>query len=184
MNGVLLGLAYLAAVNPARTRLGLPEAATRRADPAVTALGSVVALGAILGLAWLSGPLLEALEITAETFRIAAGLVGVVAGIAALWRAHPGDEPALSGWRAALWPVAFPRLLAPEVAALALTTGSKEGVPATVAAAAAVLAVVVVLAPLRRVGVTDGALAWVTRLLAMLLVAAGVFLMIDGIRDV
>lgn len=184
MNGILLGLAYLAALNPARTRLGLPEAPTRRADPAVTALGSVVALGAILGLAWSSGPLLEALEITPETFRIAAGLVGVVAGIAAVWRAHPGDEPVLSGWRAALWPVAFPRLVAPEVAALALTTGSKEGVPGTFAAAAVVFAIFVALAPVRRAGVPQGAWAWIGRMLAVVLVAVGVFLMIDGIRDV
>jgi small neutral amino acid transporter SnatA (MarC family) len=184
MNGVLLGVAYLAAVNPARTRLGLPEVSTRRAGTAVTVLGSIVALGAILGLAWLSGPLLEALEITPETFRIAAGLVAVVAGIAVLWRTQPGQEPALPGWRAALWPIAFPRLLAPEVAALALTTGSKEGVPRTVAAAAVVLSIVVVLAPLRRAGIPGGALVWTGRMLAVLLVAVGVFLMIDGIRDV
>jgi small neutral amino acid transporter SnatA (MarC family) len=184
MNGLLLGVAYLAAVNPARTRLGLPESSTRRAHAVPAVLGSALALGAILGLAWLSGPLLEALEITPETFRIAAGLVAVAAGIAALWRAYPGEEPALPGWRAAFWPVAFPRLLAPEVAALALTTGSNEGVPGTVAAAAVVLAVVVVLAPLRRAGVPGGALAWTGRVLAVLLIGVGVFLMIDGIRDV
>lgn len=184
MNGVVLGFAYLAAVNPPRTRLGLPEGSNRRVDPLVAGLGAVLALGAIAGLAWVSQPLLDTLEITPETFRIAAGLVALVAGAAGLVRPRPGEEPALAGWRAAIWPVAFPRLLAPEVAALALTTGSKEGVLATIVAASVGLGAAVVLGVLRREGVSDGVLEWAGRLLAVALVASGVFLMIEGIRDV
>jgi small neutral amino acid transporter SnatA (MarC family) len=184
MNGILLGLGYLAAVNPPRTRLGLPEGPGRRADAAMVGLGAVIALGVVLGIGWASGPVLDALQITPETFRIAAGAVALVAGLAALWKSRPGAEPALDGWRAAIWPVAFPRLLAPEVAALALTTGSKEGVTATVVAAAVALVTVVALAGVRRTEMGDGVLEWTGRLLAMALVAVGVFLMIDGISDV
>lgn len=184
MNGILLGLAYLAAANPPRTRLGLPETPGRRADTAVVGLGAGIALGAVFGLGWASGPALEALQITPETFRIAAGLVALVAGVAALWRSRPGAEPMLDGWRAAIWPVAFPRLLSPEVAALALTTGSKEGVAATVAAVAVGLGAVVALAGVRRTEIRDAVLEWAGRVVAVALVAAGVFLMIDGIRDV
>ena len=80
--------------------------------------------------------------------------------------------------------VAFPRLLAPEVAALALTTGSNEGVLATILAAGVGLGAAVVLAPVGRGDAADGILEWAGRILAVLLVAVGVFLMIDGIRDV
>ncbi len=105
-------------------------------------------------------------------------------GLAGLWKPRPGEEPGLPGWRAAIWPVAFPRLLAPEVAALALTTGSNEGVLATILAAGVGLGAAVVLAPVRRGDAADGILEWAGRILAVLLVAVGVFLMIDGIRDV
>lgn len=184
MNGWLLGLAYLTAVNPLRTRLGLPEGEAQRVDPVVAGLGALLAWGVVAVIAWISGPVLEVLEITPETFRIAAGLVVLVAGVGELLRPRPGLEPVLAGWRAAVWPVAFPRLLSPEVAALALTTGSAEGVVPTVIAAGVALGAVAALAPLERADVSDRVLEWTGRVVAVLLVAVGVFLMIDGIRDV
>ena len=59
------------------------------------------------------GPLLEALDVSDPSFRIAAGIVAVLAGAADLFRRPPAPEPALAGWRAALVPVAIPWWRAP-----------------------------------------------------------------------
>jgi small neutral amino acid transporter SnatA (MarC family) len=75
-------------------------------------------------------------------------------------------------------------LVTPETAAVVLTAGSKEGVAGSAIAVAVAFALVVAAAALRRVGITERALARVGRLLAVFLVAAGIFLMVDGIRDV
>jgi small neutral amino acid transporter SnatA (MarC family) len=184
MNAILLTVAAVAAVNPFRLRGGLPEDSSGRGRLVPVATGTALGLAVLGALAAASGPFLEALEITPETFRIAAGLVAVVAGIASLLRPDPGTEPELPGWRAALWPVAFPRVIAPETAALALTAGSLEGVAPTCLAFALALIILVGLGGLVRIGRTAGVLRRLGGLAALLLVAAGVFLMVDGIRDV
>ncbi|MDX1690610.1 MAG: hypothetical protein R3290_06275 [Acidimicrobiia bacterium] len=184
MNGLLLGLALVAAVNPPRTRTGLPETTTGRARLPVLLLGSGIALAVVAGLAWWSGPLLDALDVSPETFRIAAGLVAGIAGLRSIIRTSPGAEPELPGLRSAVWPVAFPRLVAPEVVALAITAGSEDGVTGTVAAAAVAFAALAALGPLRRGAVTDGALRWAGAVLGMVLVVIGAVLMIDGVREV
>jgi len=183
MNSILLIVAALAALNPARTRLGMPEAGRRvRWLPVVA--GTLAGLGAAVGLAAVSGPFLDALEVNPETFRIAAGLVLAVAGLRSIVWPQPAEEPELGGWRAGLWPVAFPRVLSPEVAALALTAGSIEGVGATTAALAVAGGALVILGFVPRRGVADGVLRWAGAVLAVLLVVVAAFVMIDGIRDV
>lgn len=184
MSTILLALAAMAAVNPPRTRLAVPEAGDRRARLPELAAGTLLGLGVAGSLALLSGPLLEWLSVTPETFRIAAGLVLAITGLRSLVWPRPSEEPELPGLRAALWPVAFPRVLTPEVAALALTAGSIEGVGPTVAWLAAAGVALVLLGVGRRGPVADGVLRWTGTLLAMLLVAAAAFVMIDGIRDV
>lgn len=184
MNGILLAAAYLGAVAPPRARLGLPERPDGRGRMGVIGGGAVLALAGVWALAGWSGPLLDALEVTPETFRLAAGIVMAVAAMVVLARPRPAEEPEAKGALAALWPVAYPRLLRAEVVALALTTGAKEGAAATVAAAGAAFAITVALGALRRTPFSDRVLEGIGRLAAVLLVLAAVFLMIDGIRDV
>jgi small neutral amino acid transporter SnatA (MarC family) len=180
----LLVAAYLAAVNVARTRLGLPEDPRGRARPAVLAGGAALAFGAVAALAGWSGPLLRSLEITPETFRIAAGFALTIAAVAALLAPRPAAEPVPRGWRAALWPVAFPLLLGPEVMALAVATGTQEGVPATLGATGAALAALLALGALPRRPLPDRVLLWLSRVLGVVLLVAGMWLAVDGIRDV
>ena len=183
MNGIFLVVTALAAINPARTRLGLPESGLRaRMGPLST--GGLIALVALAGLAALSGPLLEALEVTPETFRIAAGFVLLVAGVRSLLRPRPVEEPELDGWRAAVWPVAFPRLFTPEAVAFAVAAGASDGVGGAALALVIGIAAVVALGLVERRPVVDGVLRWTGTLLAVLVVLAATFLMIDGIRDV
>ena len=121
---------------------------------------------------------------TPETFRLAAGIVITVAAVVTLARPRPAEEPEAPGPAAAVWPVLYPRLLSVEVVVLALTTGTKEGVVATVLAAAAAVAVTVALGLVRRTPLTDRVLIGAGRLVVVLLTIVAVFLMVDGIRDV
>ena len=184
MNGILLGIAYLAAVNPLRTRLGLPEDEHGRGRMTVLVTGALVASTGVLAIAGWSGPILDALEVSPETFRLAAGIVVAVAAVITLARPRPPEEPEAGGLLAGVWPVAYPRLLSAEVVALALTTGTKEGVAATLVAAGIAFGSAVALGILRRTTFTDRVLLNLGRLVTVLLVIVAVFLMVDGIRDV
>ena len=181
--GLLLA-AYLGATNVARSRLGVPEAAGGRARPGALVGGSLLTLGLVAALAGWSGPLLRALQITPETFRIGAGIVAVLAAAHVLIVPRPAAEPVPGGWWAALWPVCFPLLVGPEVVTMAVATGTREGVPATLVAAGASLVVLLALGALPRRPLTDRVLLWLSRMLGMGLLVAGLWLAVDGIRDV
>ncbi|MBM3694633.1 MAG: hypothetical protein FJW79_01655 [Actinobacteria bacterium] len=184
MTAALLTVAYLAAFNVARTRLGVPEGEARRARPFVLLAGVLLALGVVVGLAAASGPLLRSLQITPETFRIAAGFTAVVAAGVVLAVPRPADEPVPRRWRAALWPVAFPLLLGPEVLVVAVASGAREGVAATLGAAGGALAVLIALGFLPRRPLPDRVLVWASRVLGALLLLAGIWMAIEGIREV
>lgn len=172
---------YLAAVNPARLRPALPEDDERVAWRAVIA-GAAFAMGVGLLLIAVSTDLLDALDITPETWRIAAGMVAALVGLRVL--AFPGraEEPRLGGLRSAIVPVAFPLLLTPELVALVSIFGATE--PATRSVGGLLVALTV--------GVAAGAVRhrhptlWLAgaRLFATVLLLAGLALVVEGIRDV
>lgn len=181
MSGWLLLTAMVAAVNPFRSRLGLGAAAL---PPLAIGLGAAGGLAGVALLAAGASGLLEALQITPETFLIAGGLVAIVAGARTIFFPRPADEPLLSGWRAGLWPLAFPRILSPEVIALSLALASQRGVGDTVMAGAIGVGL---LAGLARRPLGDRAsrvLAAVGGVAGMLLIAVGIWMMIEGIREV
>jgi multiple antibiotic resistance protein len=180
----LLVAAYLAASNVARTRLGAPEGETGRARPGALAGGALLAFGVVAALAGWSGPLLRFFEITPETFRIGAGFVAAIAGGVVLAAPRPAAEPVPRGWRAALWPVAFPLLAGPELLALAVATGSQEGVGVTLGAVALALAALLALGFLPRRPLPDRVLVWASRMLGAVLLLVAIWLAVDGIRDV
>jgi small neutral amino acid transporter SnatA (MarC family) len=184
MTAGLLVAAYLGAFNAARTRLGVPEGEAGRARAVPLVGGAAVAFGVVAALAGWSGPLLRWLEVTPETFRIAAGFVAAIAAAVVLARPVPAAEPVPRGWWAAVWPVAFPLLTGPEVLALAVTTGSLEGVPATLGAAGATLAALVATGLIRRRTLPDRVLVWASRVLGAVLLLVGIWLAVDGIREV
>jgi len=183
VSGLLLLVAVVAAVNPCRARGALPESSAARVRPIPLVVGGALLILTVAGLAWWSGPLLDSLQITSETFKIAAGFVAVLAAGYAFVVAVPAPEPELTGWRAGIWPVWYPRLLGPEVMFLAVTAGTGSGVMATTAASAAAVAALGALAPVRG-PVARRVLVWLGRLFAAALVLAGIWLTVDGIRDV
>jgi small neutral amino acid transporter SnatA (MarC family) len=184
MNGVMVVLAFTVALNPFRARLGLPGTAgsPARLGPAVA--GMALGATALLGLAVGSGPALSALEVTPETFVIAAGLVAVLGGAWVLGFPEPADEPEASGWLAGLWPVAFPRVVGPETITLALAVGARAGVAEVALGAGVGLALLGALAVVPLGRLVERVLVWCARVGAALLIVVGVWLMIEGIRDV
>src|SRR5690606_3288484 len=136
---------------------------------------------AVVLAAAVSGPLLGALSVSAPNIQIAAGLVLLVRATVDA-ATPPGHEPArLDGRWNALVPVAFPLLIRPEVALLALAAGAQLGVARAAAIAApAYLAAAVALAVWRgaRTARTVGVV------LSVVGVAAAVDLVIDGVLAV
>lgn len=192
MSAALFVVAMIAAVDPARFRAGLPDGLGLRE----VAGGGAVAAAVLVGLAAAADWLLELLVITPETFRMAAGLVLV---LAAVWNVVTGSrkvEPLAPGRWSALWPVAFPGLITPAAVGLAITAGASGPhqvvsvltsvrtevsllIVAVGVAVACALAVVTWRSSLSRAG-------WVavSRLLSVPLVVVGMVLIVEGIRDV
>ncbi len=175
--GFLL-VAFVAALNPCRARLVLPE---RRA---AVALGALIALGTGAALAAVGGVFLDWLDVSPESFRLAAALVLGLEGARALLVARPAAEPELAGLGAALVPVAFPLLLTPGVVALAIAAGGDGVEAAAIGALAAALLLVLLTAALPRGTRADALLAAGGRLLGATEIAAGIALAVEALRDV
>lgn len=183
MNGTLLLVAFLAAVNPFRSRGSIPEDEGGRARAVPLVIGGLLTVGSVAVVAWWSAPILNAMQITPETFKIAAGFVAVLTGGYAFVVAVPASEPELGGWRAGVWPVWYPRLFGPEVMALAITAGAGNGVGASTGATAVAVAALLACLPVRG-GVARRMLVWSGRIASAALIVVGIFLAIDGVRDV
>ena len=160
---------------------GAPRSPDRRA---AVALGALLALAAVAAVAALGGALLDALDISPESFRLGAALVLALEGARALVFGRPGAEPELAGLQAAVVPVAFPLLLTPGVVALAIAAGGDDVEAEAVGALALALALVLAVTLVRRDPRHDALLAAGGRLLGALEIAAGVALAVGAIRDV
>ena len=172
---------FLAAVNPVRAAAALPG----RGRAVAATVAALVVLAVAITLAAASDLVLDALAVSASTFRIGAGSVMAVGGVVRMVDRLPRPEPEVDGWRAGLVPLAFPVVLSPDLALLAISVGADEGV-ATVAVAAAVAAAALVGGafvprPLASRGRTTA--IGVARLLAAVLLVAGVALAVDGVQD-
>lgn len=155
---------FLATANAGRLGLARLDA---RAGPvavaAAAAAGFVLAAVATL----LAEPLLDALAISPESFRIAAGLVLAVTGMRTLL------APAAAGPLVAV-------LVTPELAAFAVAAGADAPAGrALLAAAAALLLAAAAAAASRR-----APLALAARFLAALQLVVAVALVVSGVRDV
>jgi small neutral amino acid transporter SnatA (MarC family) len=184
--GWLWAAALVLALNPARAAVAIPRAGrSRRTVVGVAAVGGVIGGLAVCAAAAAGTPLLDALDVSDPSFRIAAGIVAALAGAADLFRRPPPPEPALAGWGAALIPVAIPVVARPALLVLALGAGADRGVLVSAGAMAmgiALLTGLVVGWPTE--GPAGRVLRWADCLLAAGLVACGVVLAVDGVLDV
>jgi hypothetical protein len=108
--------------------------------------------------------------------------VAALVGAVDLFRRPPAPEPALDGSRAALVPVAFPVVARPALLVVALSAGADQGIPVTVAAMAAGVAVLTAL--VARWPAAGRGMRWAARLVAAALIAGGALLALDGLLAV
>jgi small neutral amino acid transporter SnatA (MarC family) len=185
-SGWLWALVLVLALNPVRAAFGVPRGGRSPRDATeLAALGGAIGGLAVCAAAALGGPLLDALDVSEPSFRLAAAILAVLAGAIDLFRRPPGPEPALPGWRAALVPVALPLVARPVLVVLALSAGADQGVAVCVGAmvvGVALLTGLVATGPAE--GTRSRVLRWAARLLGAGLVACGVILAIDAVLAV
>ena len=156
---------FLATANAGRVALA---AQASRPGPRGLAAAALAAAALVAAAALLADPLLDALSISPESFRIAAGLVLAAAGLRTIVWPEPAPGP-------------FPAVLVtPELAALAVSFGVDE--PAWKLLAAVPLALVLALLASRARRRETAALA--AQFLAALQLVVAVALAVSGIRDV
>lgn len=171
-------VAFTASLNPCRLRRAFPR------GPATLALGSLLVLGAGTALALSGRAVLAALDISPESFRLAAALVLTLEAARALLFEPPTITSALPGLRAALEPVAFPLLLQPGVVVLALAAGGDDVSGLALGALAVALLLVIGTGFLPSGPRAEALLAAGGRLLGALEIVVGVALAVDALRDV
>jgi small neutral amino acid transporter SnatA (MarC family) len=180
-------IALVALANPARAALGFPAAGrSRRQRLAVAAIGSGLAAGALVILAVAADPLLDALHVGAPTVRIAVAVVVIVTAVIDLVGRVPSPEPSLPGLGAGLVPMLIPFVLRPALALLAVSVGADHGVvPVVIGAVLIVLGTLdaALLAPLGD-GTSRVVVRWVMAALAVVAIAIGVAMAVDGVFDV
>jgi hypothetical protein len=156
---------FLATTNAGRVALTALACRPGRRDWTIALLAGVVLL---VGATLLADPLLDALSISPESWRIAAAIVVGVAGVRTLvWpRAASGPFGAV--------------LVTPALAVLALSFGADE--PAGKALAAGAVGLLPLLLAYRARGEDASALA--AQFLAALAVVVAIALAVSGIRDV
>lgn len=161
-----------------------------RPSPLVLGQAVVVAGLLLVVVSSVASPLLDALSIEPETFRVAAGVLLMVTGAAGAFplpgpKAIPAPEPGGGQWRLvpAVFPMAWPGMASAGAVAAALNYGANDALQATHAAifvsAAITFGVVYVLAGrYRLVTVAFG------RLAGAALVVLGVSLIVSGVKAV
>jgi small neutral amino acid transporter SnatA (MarC family) len=172
----LLGL--IATVNPAAAALAMVR--DRRTDrPRSVAAGAVVAALVLTAIGASADPVLDVLDVSLGTYRLGAGVVIAVAGLrwlavgAAAPVEEPDDDRRLAGF------VAFPVLLTPGAAVLALSVGAEHGTAAT-AIAAGVAVLLGGLGIFLRRSIPHLLALGLVRLLGAVAVVVGVIVAVDG----
>jgi small neutral amino acid transporter SnatA (MarC family) len=177
----LVVVAAAAALNPARLAVRGPR---RRAVRATGAGSAAVVLGV---LAAVGGPVLRALDVSTGTAVVGAGAAVAVLGLLTTLRSATTPIPGVGGWRDAVVPAALPLTLRPDLILLALACGAGGRGWVLLAGVVAAIMVGVVLpgtgeSPenLR----TKTLWTWGVRLGAVVALATGIALIVDGVYAV
>jgi small neutral amino acid transporter SnatA (MarC family) len=210
-------LVLFAAVNPIATATGLatalsssggsPGAARADGDAAAAGgrarlitllVGVDVVAGLVVLLAWLSDPILDLLDVSPPTFRIAAAVVVGASGLLWLLRGASlagADDPrrddplpAAGAWRGLAVPVLVPVLVTPAVLAAGIAMGADHGVGAALLAVAVALVLTTLLAAGLVAGRRPPAVAVLVavgaRLVGVLAIVMALALAVDGVKTV
>ena len=172
-------LAFIAAVNPAAVAVAVGPRSSRTLVAAAAAVTFALALVAAAG----SEGVLDALDVTPETFRVAAAVVLGLTG--ARWLVlgpRPvAVDPPTEGWRAVAVPLLIPVLVTPALAVVSISVGADDGAAVAALGAAIALALAWVAAV---AGGPPLVWSWAARLIGALGVAVALALAVDGVRSV
>jgi small neutral amino acid transporter SnatA (MarC family) len=173
-------LELLAAVNPPAVAVALWPREHR--STAALAAGLTWLLG--VAAAALSGPILDALDVSAATFRVATGIViGLAAARWLFFGASAADvDTAPRGWRRVAIPLLIPTLVSPQLAMAAISNGADEGVLVVAWTAAVSLALAWLAATVAKRRRTPWSAA--TRFVGALGIAVAFALVVDGVKSV
>jgi len=173
----LLALLMLAAFNPLRGALRLRDVQPRWTLAGATASGL---LAVVAGL--LSDPLLDALNVSAASMRIAAGLLLAVRGVLDVIHKPRLETNLTRTWRDAVVPVAIPVTLRPAALVLALSAGADRGVGWIVLGALVAIALLAV--PWPKGERANTVLRWAAVAVGAGLVVGGVILVSSGVLSI
>jgi len=172
-------LAFVAAVNPAAVAIAVGPRPSRMlvaAAAGITLALTLVAAGASEGA-------LDALDVTPETFRVAAAVVLGLTG--ARWLVvgpRPvAVDPPTEDWRAVAVPLLVPVLVTPALAMVSISVGADDGVGVAALGAAIGLALAWVATVVRGPALVW---SWAARILGAAGIAVALALAVDGVRSV
>lgn len=173
-------LTLIAAVNPAAVARSMwPRERLWTMVLAATSAAVIAVVGA-----WASGPVLDAIDVSAPTFHVATALVIGIAGARAVAVGAPhfaADERPNGRWRVLL-PVLFPALVTPQLLFASISIGASDGVgPATTGAITALA-----LATIAAVVEKQWAIGWdaAVRFLGAASIALALALAVDGVKAI
>lgn len=133
----LIYITLLLAANP----LLIASAVSWRPTTQVAGMASGAGGAILLACAAIAEPLLDAISIEPETFRIAAGAIMAVSGAAAFFPFHmpraipgPGEHASGSPLVPVLFPIAWPGIASAGAVAAAMNYGANGELPATLVA--------------------------------------------------
>ncbi len=141
---------------------------------------------ALILIAVVADPLLEKLDLTPPTVRIAVALVVAITAVIDLVGRVPAPDPGLSGLGAGFVPVLIPLVLRPALALLALSAAADHGVAPVVVGAVLIVATTLAagaLAPIEP-GPRRVVIRWTMALLAVVVIAIAIGMAVDGVFDV
>ncbi len=179
MNFVLLLIAYLGAVNPARAALAVDPGIDRRRVNTGATIAFVIAVVLVAG----ADTILDWIDTSATFFRIAAGTVVGLTGAAALVVPPPAPVVGRSPRWSPLVPVLFPTLLTPALVTLAISTGADYDAGRSYVAAAVAIGLTGGLVELSRTPATAGLRA-LSRFFAAGAIVAAIVMIMDGIIEI
>lgn len=176
-------VAFAAAINPTAVALAAPPADAPGERPATLAgIGLAVAAGFLVVVTLAATSILDGLEIEPESFRIAAGIVLLAGGAQTLLQ--PMAFGTLVPSRAAaILPLGMPLLASPAALAAAISFGADAGEAKTIGAFVPSLVVAALLFARFRESWRPACDA-IARVPAVVLIAIGAALIVDGVRAI
>ncbi len=169
-------------------------AATASAAPrqriALAAAGCAAGFALLAGAIAAAGTFLGWIDVSPESFQLAAGSVMLPVAVHLIWSGQPMSLPEEEGnprWWVWLMPLTFPLVAGPAAVAAALSYGTRFGEGTALAAAAAVAALtaaVFALAPVLQRSPGPTVIGALGRMSGALLAILAVELMLDGVQSV